>query len=739
MSTGAFLKIFDFQTPADKEGKLLYNAEITTTPTTIGRTAMGLPPNHRAVSRTAMECHVDPFGNIVVCGGVNGGTPWCVDNKDVVPNLTVHPGSQLKLVQWLMHQECKPELYGGRRLEYIFTNKDKVQTIAKSDKPPVPKFDKPPIQDKVQTATKSDKPPVAKSDKLPIEDKVQTMEMAQKTLAMDVFQVRTEQVKFESTQKNILEDIVELKQTAEGFQILDAFCRDNLFKGLNTLSDKVEQLKEDNNILENIQKIDLMIDNIKDDVKDMNTFCRVDLYSRNNALRARVEQLEEQNNKLQKSQDDILATVKTLQEQNIKLMQMMQVKTAPAPAEPDKGDTFDSIPAIKTPVTEDSGVSHSASDEVIDETEDEDDEPGAQTLQTLQNDQNEDDETQPDDDDFGPQTQVYDKNGLQTLENDQPEDPEKDSNAGMVNQTLDFYNAAPDAEQEIHENQLAYVDPMDNQTLIANQTMESEDDDEVVMKPPKKVTDDEMKEIVDTVIYKHLDTIGSKYDLETTRSLLSVVKEKLNQDNIHFHVKGDDLIQKIRDAFNAWANNYINKKRPMDDSDPKSEQSGAKKPKFDTDQQMQDAERPMDDSDPKSEQSGAKKPKFDTDQQMQDADSGSKESDATMIEPFKPVKLDFKRPDKQVVQSPISIMRSDPKKKDLLNSWAYDASLQLYQDTKKNHQIKAVYTHIMDKFWENAKKDHPEWNLASYEVKANDWNLEHESFRNEKKAQKKKK
>jgi hypothetical protein len=667
MSTGAFLKIFDFQTPAD-EGKLLYEAVITTTMQTIGRKEMGLPLDN-VISSTAMQCYVDDSNNIIATGnnkGASAGKPWKLnDSEDVVePHITVAPGSQKTLVH-------SPNKFVARTMHYVFTN---------NNKPPVPKFDKPTIQDKVQT-----------------------MEMAQKTLAMDVLQVRTQQVKFESTQKNILEDIVELKKTADEFKILDAFSRDNLYSKLNILSNKVEQLEEENNTLENIQKIDLMVENIKQDLKDLNTLCKVDFSKKNNALRARVEQLEEQNNKLQRSQDDILAIVKSLQEQNEKLMQMMQVKTAPAPAEPDKGDTFDSIPAIKTPVTEDSGVSHSASEEIIDETEDEDDEPGPQTLQTLQNDQNEDDETQPDDDDFGPQTQVYDKNGLQTLEKDQPEDPEKDSNAGMVNQTLDFYNAAPDAEQEIHENQLAYVDPMDNQTLIANQTMEPVDDDEVVMKPPKKVTDGEMKEIVDTVIYKHLDTIGSNYDLETTRSLLSVVKEKLNQDNIHFHVKADDLIQKIRDAFNAWAKDYINKKRPMDDSAPKSEQSDAKKQKIDPDQQMQDA------------------------------DSGSEESDATMIEPFKPVKLGFKRPDKQVEQSPISIMRSDRKKEDLLTSWGYDASLQLYQKTKKNHQTKAVYTHIMDKFWENAKKDHPEWNLASYEDAATKWNLEHESFRNQKK------
>jgi len=687
MSTGAFLKIFDFQTPADKEGKLLYNAEITNTPTTIGRKEMGLPSDP-AISSKAMQCHVDAGSNIIVCGGVNGGTPWCVDNKDVVPNLTVHPESQLKLVQWLMKKGDKPQKYGDRRLEYIFTN-NKVQTIAKSDKPPVPKFDKPPIQDKVQTATKSDKPPVAKSDKLPIEDKVQTMEMAQKTLAMDVLQVRTEQVKFESTQKNILEDIVELKQTAEEFRNLDAFSRDNLFKRLKTLSDKVEQLEEENNTIENIQKIDLMIETIKHDLKDLNTFCKI-----NNTLRARVEQLEDQNNKLQKSQDDILAIVKTLQEQNETLVQMMQVKKAPAPAEPDKGDTFDSIPAIKTPVTEDSGVSHSASDDVIDETEDEDDEPGPQTLQTLQNDQNEDDETQPDDDDFGPQTQVYDKNGLQTLENDQPEDPEKDSNAGMVNQTLDFYNPAPDAEQEIHENQLAYVDPMDNQTLIANQTMESEDDDEVVMKAPKKVTDDEMQTIVDTVIYKHLDDKGPKYIDVTTRSLLSVVKEKLNQDNIHFDVDEDEIKPKIKNAFTVWQENYINKKRPMDDSDPKSEQADAKKQKINPDEQMEDADSV-----------------------------------------FKPAQITFlKKLDKKVKQSPMSMIRNDPNKKDLLASWAYDASLHLFNETKKNPHMNTVYAYIMDNYWEDAKNN-PDLDLASYEKEAKNWNDKYESER----AQKKKK
>jgi hypothetical protein len=238
---------------------------------------------------------------------------------------------------------------------------------------------------------------------------------------------------------------------------------------------------------------------------------------------------------------------------------------------------------------------------------------------------------------------------------------------------------------------------MDNQTLIAKQTMEPVDDDEVVMEAPKKVTDDEMKEIVDTVIYKHLDTIGSEYKLVKMKTLLKVVTTKLNEDNIHFDVDEDQIKPKIENAFSVWQENYINKKRRMHDSNPKSGQSDAKKPKYDTDH------------------------------------SGSKESDATMIEPFKPVTLGFKRPEKQVEQSPISIMRSDRKKKDLLNSWGYDASLQLYQKTMKNHQTKAVYTYIMDNFWVNAKKDHPEWNLDSYEVKANDWNREHESYRNQKK------
>jgi hypothetical protein len=678
MSTGAFLKIFDFQTPADKEGKLLYEAAITTKPTTIGRKEMGLPSDDNAVSSKAMQCHVDPYGNIVVRGGLNVGTPWCVHpfQFDVVPHQTVYPDSELKLIQHLMKKMPEGEKlikYAGRRLEYIFTNKNKAQ----------------------------------------LPQTVKQIEDIQQAMMDHISAINTQQVQFESTQKNILEDIAELKKTAEEFKKLDAFSKDNLFKRLNTLSDKVEQLEEENNTLENIQKIDLMMENIKQDLKDLNTLCKDDFSKKNNALRARVEQLEEQNNKLQKSQDDILAIVKTLQEQNETLVQMMQVKEAPAPAEPDKGDTFDSIPAIKTPVTEDSGVSHSASDEVIDETEDEDDEPAPQTLQTLQNDKNEDDETQPDDDDFGPQTQVYEKNGLQTLENDQPEDPEKDSNADNVMQTLDFYNPAPESEQEIHENQLAYVDPMDNQTLIANQTMEPVDDDEVVMKPPKKVTDDEMKEIVDIVIHKYLNDESPDYATESTNSLLAVVKSKLNEDNIGFNVKADNLIQKIRDAFNAWAENHINKEHRMDDSVPKSEPENYINKK-----------RPMDDSVPKSEQADAKKPKYDTNQQMEDADSV-----------FKPAQITFlKKLDKKVKQSPMSMIRNDPKKKDLLASWAYDASLSLFNETGKNPHMNTVYAYIMDNYWEDAKNN-PDLDLASYEVKADKWNTMYESER----AQKKKK
>ena len=679
MSTGAFLKIFDFQTPADKEGKLLYEAAITTTMQTIGRDQMGL--SDPTISSKAMQCYVDDSNNIIATGnnkGASAGKPWKLNGSEdlVEPNITVTPGSQKTLVH-------SPNKFVARTMHYVFTNNNKppiqqeVQTVTKSDKPP--------IQDKVQTIAKSDKPPMQVD--------VQTMEISQKILATDVLKVRTQQVQFENTQKNILQDIAELKTIAvkapKILQNQGIFRQDlvNVRTKQQSDSGKIEKMLVD------ITAVDIYCKSLAEDTQDY----KIQFNRTLNTLRARVEQLEEQNHKLQKSQDDILAIVKSLQEQNETLVQMMQVKKAPAPAEPDKGDTFDSIPDIKTPVTEDSGVSHSASDEIIDETEDEDDEPGPKTLQTLQNDQPEDDETQPDDDEFGPQTQVYDKNGydnqtLQTLQNDQPEDPEKDSNADIVNGTMEFEHAAPESEQDIHENQLAYMDTMDNQTLIAKQTMDPVDDDEVVMKAPKEVTDDEMKEIVDTVIYKHLDTIGSKYNLETTKTLLKVVNTKLNEDNIKFDVDEDEIKPKIKNAFNAWAMNYINKKRPMDDSDPKSEQSDAKKPKYDTNQQMEDADSV-----------------------------------------FKPAQITFlKKLDKKVRQSPMSMIRNDPEKKVLLASWAYDASLTLFNENGKNAHINTVYAYIMDNYWEDAKKN-PELDLTSYEEKANDWNNKYKSERDQKK------
>jgi hypothetical protein len=225
---------------------------------------------------------------------------------------------------------------------------------------------------------------------------------------------------------------------------------------------------------------------------------------------------------------------------------------------------------------------------------------------------------------------------------------------------------------------------------------------------PKEVTDDEMKEIVDTVIYKYLDDKSPDYTSESTRSLMSVVTSKLNEDNIDYDGKKKTLIQMIKLSFNVWEKNYTKKRR-------------------------------IQDSDPKSEQSDAKKPKYDTDQQMEDADSGSEESDETKKEPFKPVQLFFKRPDKKVEQSPISMMRNDPTKMKVLASWAHTASFEVWYPTGKNPTTKTVCKYIMENIWEKCKKGDPKLDLAAYEKEANDWNREHESFRNEKKAQKKKK
>ena len=94
----------------------------------------------------------------------------------------------------------------------------------------------------------------------------------------------------------------------------------------------------------------------------------------------------------------------------------------------------------------------------------------------------------------------------------------------------------------------------------------------------------------------------------------------------------------------------------------------------------------------------------------------------------------MKKLDKKVKQSPMSMIRNDPKKKDLLASWAYDASLHLFNEKKKNPHMNTVYAYIMDNYWENAKNN-PDLDLASYEVEADKWNKMYESER----AQKKKK
>jgi hypothetical protein len=74
-----------------------------------------------------------------------------------------------------------------------------------------------------------------------------------------------------------------------------------------------------------------------------------------------------------------------------------------------------------------------------------------------------------------------------------------------------------------------------------------------------------------------------------------------------------------------------------------------------------------------------------------------------------------------------------------LQSWSHTASFKLWEKTGKNPKTNSVYKYIMKNIWEKCKKHDPKLDLTSYEASANKWNLEHESFRNEKKAQKKKK
>ncbi len=228
-------------------------------------------------------------------------------------------------------------------------------------------------------------------------------------------------------------------------------------------------------------------------------------------LRASIENLEEKNKELQKSQDDILLTVQTLQN----MVDMMKTSVdSKANAIVDTVDRVINGRPVAQVTVNNTLVENN---EQVDETEDEEDTETvagdtstAIPMGTLHWDPN---ETQDEE-----QTQVFNKMDVDHVQSDDEKQPEKQ---------IPSEDTSQDQDQMEEDDEGAIVFKRKTPLSRSFRALNAEDDaPKKEVESPKK-EGEALKVAIEEIVFDILDEKGEKYAEETLKTLWPVVAEKL--------------------------------------------------------------------------------------------------------------------------------------------------------------------------------------------------------------------